>query len=616
MAENSTDIKRPAGEMYADYRANADTLSLNPTDLNKSIALNLAGNVNEASRPRAYTGTWVNTFSGKNYDQYKNENNVYQYNHMFMTLAQSFDPFMQKCEAEMPHWWLNRIPRGAFQLENGTVQETRIYRGGLSHYAGLQDWEELAPDPTVKDACAPLPFKTYGYAWETLAWSGKRTAWGSDPICIDVLRFVSKAAEQIGWILDTGVKFGTAIQNIWNRDKYIDTTVRAGRSFVMTSDYSGASSRRYFYNPFVKFDKNSPLGDGPVATAVDKPFIVIDASGDIEPLNFDRLELERNQLKRRYPDAAVGRIGSELMFALCVSQEDVEKYIRGNEEERKYWIEANPQALIQHYGFAPTTFRRWVITDDQDQLRFKLTKYYAAGTFTTGVCKTYGGVGMELADAGKPVWIAEYVAPEVQIRTGINGGAIPGPNPEYDTAELAIAVVFMNKVFTNLFVPDYKANIGRGTYFGPKTGLNGKWAWYNIQTPENPDQRVGNFKGTFEIVPKPDVHVFDSLSFLYRRCAQPLPSICPVENENVNVRGVKSQASILADEQVDDGILRITLSAVLKGCGAGSMVQAPGANTGEAKEALVVAVENPTTLIIQVDGNPVAFTKGGTITVI
>lgn len=532
MAEDvkSTDIKLPAGEMYAGYRANADTLSLNPNDLNKSIALNLAGNVNEASRPRSYTGTWVNTFSGENYNQYKNENDVYQYNHMFMTLAQSFDPFMQKCESEMPHWWLNRIPRGAYQLENGTVQETRIYRGGLSHYAGLQDWEELAPDPTSKDACAPLPFKTYSYAWETLAWSGKRTAWGSDPICIDVLRFVPKAAEQIGWILDTGVKFGTAIQNIWNRDKYIDTTVRAGRSFVMTSDYKASGNRRYFYNPFVKFS-DSDNGDGPTATAVDKPFIVIDASGDIEPLNFDRLELERNQLKRRYPDAAVGRIGSELMFALCVSQEDVEKYIRGNEEERKYWIEANPQALIQHYGFAPTTFRRWVITDDQDQLRFKLTKYISS--YTSAIAQTYGGVGAtELAN--KPVYIAEYVPPEVAIRTGINGGSIPGPNPEYDTAELAIAVVFMNKVFTNLFVPDYKANIGRGTFFGPKTGLNGKWQWYNIQSPENPDQRVGNFKGTFEIVPKPDVHVYDSLSFLYRRCAQPLPSLCPAENENVN----------------------------------------------------------------------------------
>lgn len=592
MAENSEDIKLPAGTIYDGYRANADTLSLNPSDLSASIDLNLAGNVNEASRPRSYTGTWVNTFSGEDYNNYKNENGVYQYNHMFMTLAQSFDPFMQKCESEMPHWWLNRIPRGAYQLENGSVQETRIYRGGLSHYAGLQDWEELAPDPTSKDACAPLPYKTYNYAWETLAWSGKRTAWGSDPICIDVLRFVPKAAEQLGWILDTGVKFGTAIQNIWNRDKYIDTTVRAGRSFVMTSDYSGANSRRYFYNPFVRFGDNAP-GDGPVAdkNLVDKPFIVIDATGDIEPLNFDRLELERNQLKRRYPDAAVGRIGSELMFALCVSQEDVEKYIRGNEEERKYWIEANPQALIQHYGFAPTTFRRWVITDDQDQLRFKLKKYYAAGAFTTTECAKYGGVGMELAEAGKAVWIAEYVAPEIGIRTGINGGTIPGPNPEYDTAELAIAVVFMNKVFTNLFVPDYKANIGRGTYFGPKTGLNGKWAWYNIQTPENPDQRVGNFKGTFEIVPKPDVHVFDSLSFLYRRCAQPLPSLCPAENENVNprlnrgtnkVQAVSSTGTVAANSKVT-----ITLAEPLS-VGAGSFVRVKDADASA--DAVVLSV--------------------------
>jgi hypothetical protein len=536
------DFQTGLGHTGADF-------DLGSQNLKDSLKLNVYDPWGSASRSRRYGAqTWINPYDPRNASMTAtgSQGDVFKYNQMFMTMAQAFDPFMQKLEAEMPHWWLNRIPRGAFQLENGTVHETRIYRGGLSVYAGLSDWEDLAPDPTERDACAPLPFKTYDYAWETLAWSGKRTAWGSDPICIDILRFIPKAAEQLGWILETGVKFGTAIQNIWNRDKYIDTTVRAGRSFVMTSEYTGAHSRRYIYDPFCRFNNAAGTADPAVpkpadqtggsamvanTAYVDKPFIVIDAEGDIEPLNFDRLELERNQLKRRYPDAAVGRIGSELMFALCVSQDDVEKYIRGNEEERKYWIEANPQALIQHYGFAPTTFRRWVITDDQDQLRFKLKRMITSYTDTEAA--HYGYVGYkELKD--KKVYIAEYVPPEVKVRNGINGSAVPGPNPDYDTAELAIAVVFMNKVFTNLFVPDYNANIGHGTFFGPKTGVNGQWKWYNIQTPENPDNRIGNFKGVFEIVPKPDVHVFDSLSFLYRRCTQPLPSLCPAENARIN----------------------------------------------------------------------------------
>lgn len=555
-SQTGFDFQLGVGKTGADFDLGAQSLK-------KSLELNVYDPWGAASRGngqgRRYGAqTWINPYDPRNADMVAqgSQGDVFKYNQMFMTLAQAFDPFMQKQESEMPHWWLNRIPRGAFQLENGTINETRIYRGGLSVYAGLSDWEDLAPDPTERDACAPLPFKTYDYAWESLAWSGKRTAWGSDPICIDVLRFIPKAAEQIGWILDTGVKFGTAIQNIWNRDKYIETTVHAGRSFVMTSEYSGASSRRYIYEPFCRFNVDTSDANYNATTHADdagnvfdpaypsggtalvadvryvsKPFIVIDAEGDIEPLNFDRLELERNQLKRRYPDAAVGRIGSELMFALCVSQEDVEKYIRGNEEERKYWVEANPQALIQHYGFAPTTFRRWAITDDQDQLRFNLKRVIASYDATEA--KKYGYVGYkELKD--KRVYVAEYVPPEVGVRTGINGSVVPGPNPDYDTAELAIAVVFMNKVFTNLFVPQYNANIGHGTYFGPKAGINGKWQWYNIQTPDNPDQRIGNFKGTFEIVPKPDVHVYDSLSFLYRRCAEPLPSICPAENVKVN----------------------------------------------------------------------------------
>ena len=568
---DATGYKHAAG-----LGANGSTFDLGSQNLLGSVALNLYDPWGPSSRQtngqpgRRYAAQdWINPYD-KNLNgnfiagadaAIGRESDVFKYNQMFMTVAQAFDPFMQKCEAENPHWWLNRIPRGAFQLENGTVNETRIYRGGLSVYAGLSDWEDLAPDPTLRDACAPLPFRTYDYAWEALAWSGKRTAWGSDPICIDVIRFIPRASEQIGWILDTGVKFGTSIQNVWNRDKYIETTVHAGRSFVMTSEYSGASSRRYIYEPFCRFNASATDAAGYDATVgalggtalvadiayVTKPFIVIDAEGDIEPLNFDRLELERNQLKRRYPDAAVGRIGSELMFALCVSAEDVEKYIRGNEEERKYWIEANPQALIQHYGFAPTTFRRWVITDDQDQLRFKLKRRIAS--YTESEALHYGYVGYkELVN--KPVYIAEYVAPEVTVRSGINGSGVPGPNPEYDTAELAIAVVFMNKVFTNLFVPNYNANIGHETYFGPKTGINGKWAWQNFPSEKNPDQRTGNFKGVFEIVPKPDVHVFDSLSFLYRRCAQPLPSLCPAENVKINPTA-STTASVVSSLSAD-----------------------------------------------------------------
>lgn len=621
----------PQKSMYADYTAQVankgQTLSMSAGPFEDSLGQTVYDPWGPGTRPvggREYTGPWVDTrgSSGARPDRSYfggTGNDLFKYNQFYMTVAQNFDPFMQKREAKRPHWWLNRIPRGAFQLFNGTVQETNIYRGGLGHYFGLSDWEELAPDPTVKDACAPLSFRTYQYAWEHLAWSGRRTAWGSDPICIETLKYVPKALEQIGWILETGVKFGTDIQNVWNRDMFIYTTVMAKRSYVMTNEYRGASSPRYVYQPFCKF-VDSGFGDLLAdKTKVSKPFIVIDASAGIEPLNFDVLDLVRGQLKRRCPDAAVGSVGNDLMFALAVSEEDVEKYIRGNEEERKYWIEANPNALIQHYGFAPTTFRKWTITCDDEQLRFKLKTYIPS--YTSAVALGYGNVGLSELE-NKAVWIAEAVAPEIAGRPGINGSAVPVPNPEYDTAEIAIAPVFMNRVFTNLFVPDLAALGGAtGTFFGPKKGLNGKWAWYNIQTPDNPDQKVGNFKGEFDIVPKPDVCVYDCISFVYRRCSDPLPSYCPSENTKIAIHSFDS-VEVAAEAKVSQSKTTVVIN-LNKGCTAAVAdtvnVKVTSGSTTTTLTGYVIESVSPTAKKVQFVGlgpSETSITKGSMFEVV
>ena len=537
----TTGANDPQKNLYQGYR---DTVGTATTTTRTDALLNsLQQNVFDpwglGGEARTYTNHgWINPYGAEN-AAYQSDG-LFKYNQFLMTTAQNFDPFMQKKEMEHPHWWLNRVPRTAYKLFDGSVHETRIYRGGLSVYAGLSDWEDINPDPTKADPCGPVKGKTYSYAWEARAWSGKKTAWMSDPICLDMFKFVPQALEQLGWILETGVKFGTDIQNIWNRDMFIFHSVMAGRSYIMTSQYRGADSPRYVYDPFVKFAAKASEATHTASTSyVDKPFIVFSAEADVEPLNFDVLDIYRKQLERNCPEAAIGSIGGSRMYALAVSEDDVEKYIRGNEEERRYWIEANPQALINHYGFAPTTFRRWTITCDGDQLRFKLKRYIPSYTATEAA--NYGGVGKK-EFLNKPVYIAEFVAPEYASHTGINGGAIPEANPEYDLAELAIAPIFMNQVFTNQFVPDV-TTLGHGTYFGPKQGLNGKWAWYNIQTPENPDRKIGNFKGEYEIVPKPENCAVYASSFLYRRCAEPLRSLCPAENPKINVNA-KTTATI------------------------------------------------------------------------
>lgn len=510
-------------------------------------------------RGRTYTGAWVNPYSEDNSYLRAPGTNIPMYNQMLMTTAENFDPFMQKQEADNPHWWINRIPRRAYRLFDGLVHQTNLYRGGLSVYSGLGDWEDLQADPTKHDACAPMQFKTYKYAWETRAWSGKKTAWGSDPLCLDVFKYIPHAIEQLGWILQTGVNFGTAMQNVWNRDMFVYHSVMAGRSYIMSEEYHGTSSDRYIYEPFCKF-VDSGFGDLKANKAIiSKPFVVF--SAEPTPVNFQSLQLLRRELERVCPDGAVGTIGSHKMYALGISADDLDNYIRGNEEERKAYLEGDPSALIKGWDIAPTTFRRWLITEDGDQLRFKFKRYISNYSSTEAL--NYGNVGFK-EFGNKPVYIAEVVDPMRDGKPGINGAPIPEANPDYDLAELAIAPVFINHVFTNEFVPDVPGGtLGHGTYFGVVKGLNGKWAWYNIQTEQNPDNKIGNFRGLFEIVPRPEARAVYATSFLYRRCAQPLRSLCPAENVNISPLAKAETAVVKTVTKVTTGTYDLVLKTPL-----------------------------------------------------
>lgn len=494
-------------------------------------------------RGRLYHGAWVDPYDTTNYtgDAYRNSDGIFKYNQMLMTVAENFDPFMQKQEAENPHWWINRIPRRAYKLFDGLVHQTNLYRGGLSIYSGLGDWEDLQADPTKADACAPMDFRTYQYAWETRAWSGKKTAWGSDPICLDIFKYTPHAIEQLGWILETGVKFGTDIQNIWNRDMFIYHSVMAQRSYVMSKEYRGTSSARYVYEPFCKFEKGSTKALVADTDYVKKPFVIIDATfGSPEPVNFNALQLLRRELERVCPDGAVGSLAGSRMYAIGISADDLDNYIRGNEEERRNYLEADPRALIKGFDIAPTTFRRWLITEDGDQLRFRFLRVIPA--YTDDEAKHYGYVGYKEFN-GKKVFVAEAVDPMRGGKPGINGAPIPEANPDYDLAELAIAPVFINHVFTNEFVPSV-SNLGHGTYFGVVKGLNGQWGWYNIRTKENPDEKIGNFRGVFEIVPRPETRAVYATSFIYRRCTQTLESLCPAENAKISPSASTTETTI------------------------------------------------------------------------
>lgn len=463
-------------------------------------------------------------------------NNTAYYNQIMMRLSEHFEPFLQRKLLEQPKFWYDLIPRSAYPLYSGFVRETRIYRGGLVQYAGLDNWEEINPIPSgTNDPCAPLGYKTFPYGWERLEWTGMRTAWGSDPICLEDFLYTDEAITQLGWILDSGAEQGIAIQEVWNRDNLIKFACQQDRGYLMSRTYVGNSDpSRFYYDPMTKFVNTAvPSPGGRVAktvyndAAVNGPFIVFPAGTEVEPLNFDALEQLRKELAIMAADGAVTKVNGQNVFGLAVSMDDFEKYISGNERERGVWLRGAPVELIQGIDYGVTEFRRWAIMSDDNQLRFKLKAYIAS--YSSAV---YGGVGSQLD--GQAVWVAQYVPPRRRApRVGENNSFIPESNPDYHVAELAVSPIFMGKIYENQFVTPPNS-LGSGTFFGPQTGLNGIWQWLNIQTAENPLQTKGNFYGQFRIFPKPNPNIFYATAMLYRRCTQALRSQCPIQNYNIN----------------------------------------------------------------------------------
>ena len=457
------------------------------------------------------------------------------FNQVMMKHAEVFDPFIQASLITQPRHWLNVIPRGAFPNFNGITHETRVFRGGLEHYAGLSEWAQINPTPSnTNNPSIGGGFNTVACSWERFEWTGYQTYWGSDPISVDSLQYTQQAQEQLAWILQVGANYGISIQEVWNRDWLIKSAVDAGRAYLMTSSYVGnTASAKFYYEPRCKFVANAsfaasthPYKVNSTTTGLTKPFIVFPADVDIEPLNFDVLDMLHMDFDASCPSAAIGNSSGAPLYGLPISKFDFERYIKGNDYELANWREARSEKLIT--GMTDVkTHRDYALSFDANQLRFKVLK--VVDNYDSS---DYADVGADLD--GTTVIIAEYVAPRIAGRTGENSAQIPEWNPEYGSAELAVTPIMLNKVFTNLMGTDI-TTLGSGTYFGPQPGLNGKWAWLNIlDKTTNPYGKIGNFVGEFKIFPKVEPNVVFATAFLYRRCTEPIRARCPVDNADVN----------------------------------------------------------------------------------
>lgn len=472
---------------------------------------------------------------------------------------QSIDPLIEKKLIMLPRFWHDRIPRGVFELHNGLVKQRRFFRGSLYKTVGLDNWEAIDPVPTLQnDPCRFPKHSSVDYAWDQLAWSGMRAAWGSHPICANAFRYISDAAEQIALELEAGMEVGVRMQETFNRDFYVAQSVNFGRSYVMSHLTHGQQDApRFFWDPFVKFgatgSSTTKTAQADLVTGSDghpHAFVVIDARVEVEPVNWTSLDRIHEMLKLRCPDAAIGTDDGEPAFGLMINNDDVVNSIESNEHMYREWLEAKPQSLIDDYKLKFKVFRNWGIVSDPTQLRFKIKRYIESYD-----PEVYGGVGRELS--GKPVYIAIAVEPVVaeKTRKGINGGDIPTENIEYVDAELAIAPVFMNNVFTNEYETQGQVNLKNGMTFGAFPALNGQWGWVRgPQTEADPFQQTGKFYGLFLIHPRPEARVYDTMSFIYRRCKESIRARCPVESPRFNPDAIHvGQDATLKEAATKDG---------------------------------------------------------------
>ena len=483
---------------------------------------------------------------------------------------QTVDPLIEKKVMMLPRFWHDRIPRGVFELGNGAVRQRRFFRGSLYKTVGLDNWEPIDPVPSISnDPCRFPKHSSVDYAWDQLAWSGMRAAWGSHPICANAFRYVKDAAEQIAIELEAGMEVGVHMQETFNRDFFVLQSVNFGRSYIMSQKTRGQEDApRYFFDPFVKFgETGSSAKKTAKASLVEgsdghpHAFIVMDASVEVEPLNWSSLDSVHEMLSLRCRDAAIATENGEPVFGIMVNNGDVMKSVEGDDRVYREWLEAKPQALIDDYKVTFKTYRNWGIVSDPTQLRFKIKRYIPKDKWTTEECEKYGGVGAELVGKSD-VYIAIAVEPQVaeKKRKGINGGDIPCENYEYVNAELAIAPVFMNNVFTNEFETQGQVNLKNNMTFGAFPALNGQWGWVRgPQTEADPFQQTGKFYGLFLLHPRPEARVYDTMSFVYRRCKESLRAKCPVENPRFNPDATKrGEAADLAEgitveEKIEQG---------------------------------------------------------------
>lgn len=482
-------------------------------------------------------------------------------------MAEHFDEFLMDHELSNPNVWRDRIPKGAFTLFNGMSQKTNIFRGTLGPQQGLSDWTPIEAtrkpagnDPGF-DQCSWNP-QTYTWGIDTIAFSGLRTSWRSPVFCVNDLKYVDYAKQQLGLIIKAGARVTDDTKEVFSREQYVKTAVDAGKAIVFTpsaSDYVDSSSQRFSYDPFVK----NAAGD----TYLTFPSALLP---NISTLNWSLLDHIRTYLADQAPEAAIGSDSGMPVYGLMVDVMDFERMVYADSDLREDFRYARPQQLISGFNMGFKVYRGFAIMHDPRQMRFAIQSNN--GTTVT----------------------ATRVVPRRATRAG-TVGYIPETNPEYLKAELAIGVVFMNQVI-QILVPPTVNNLGSGMTFGPAPGFNGEWSWINEYDREfNPLKETGHFFARFEYFVKPLIYSNVATVFLYRRCGHVLETKCKVdtasEAETTDV-GIAVDA-VAGDVSAANKTITLTLASKLA-AGLGDAVTVTDDDGGSGSGNIIEDSQAPT----------------------
>jgi hypothetical protein len=177
---------------------------------------------------------------------------------------------------------------------------------------------------------------------------------------------------------------------------------------------------------------------------------------------------------------------------------------------------------------------------------------------------------------------------------------MPEANPEYQTAELAIAVPFLKDVYKTRIPPKVDSLSGK-TSFGPAPGFSGDWQWINYPSDQNPLREIGYHYMRMAAFPAPLRNSIYALAVLYRRCPQTWPSVCDIGTADQATSGAVSlaEAAVAGDLDADNETVTVKLTELLpEGTTVGTQVVLTEATSSQEINATIVEDANGPTYVL------------------